>query len=105
MEIVKIPGYDARLYALRAMNQYKNVANELSDKMKRIEDAFEQYKEDTFLKNFLLNTLAVGNFMNGKTKRGDSYGFKITDIDKIYDVRSTHDSNKTLLGYIVRLLE
>jgi Formin Homology 2 Domain len=73
--------------------------------MKRIGEAFDKYKNDEVLKNFMVITLAVGNFMNGKTKRGDSYGFRLTEIDKIFDIRSSHDSNKTLIGYIVRLLE
>ena len=42
---------------------------------------------DENLKTLLLYTLAVGNYLNGNTKRCDSYGFKFSEYEKLLEVK------------------
>lgn len=73
--------------------------------MVRVAQAIQYQMEDGDLKVILTYALAVGNFLNGNTNRGDSYGFKMSEINKLIEVRSTYDSNKTILGYIISQIE
>ena len=49
----------------------------------------------------MLYILAVGNFLNGTTNRKDSYGFKLSEIDKILEIKG-FESKKSLMMYIVK---
>lgn len=48
--------------------------------------------------------LSLGNFLNGKTNRGDTYGFKIETLKKIPDMKSA-DNKSNLLQYIATFMD
>jgi hypothetical protein len=48
--------------------------------------------------------LAVGNYLNGGTRRGEAFGFKLTSLSKLTDTK-TADNKRTLLHYIVDIVE
>ena len=45
-------------------------------------------------------TLAVGNFLNDDTAKGDACGFKIDVMEKCLDIKSA-DNKSNLLMYII----
>ena len=59
---------------------------------------------DDRLVQFLEVVLAVGNYMNGGTNRGGIFGFKLSSILKLIDVRGVKISKYTLLHYIVEYI-
>ncbi len=63
-------------------------------------DAYNKQMNDNSLKTIFIYALSVGNFLNGNTNRGESYGFKLSEVEKICDIRS-FDHKKTLLQYII----
>lgn len=69
--------------------------------MRKLQLALHKQLSDENLKEILIYALAVGNFLNGNTNRKDSYGFKLSEVCKLLEIRSTYDSNKTVLGYII----
>jgi hypothetical protein len=60
--------------------------------------------QDESLKRIFHLTLVVVNFLNGNTSRGDNYGFKLSEVEKVCDVRS-FDHKKTVLQYIITKAE
>lgn len=48
--------------------------------------------------------LAVGNFINGGTRRGEAYGFRLVSITKLIDTKTT-DNKTNLLQYIAALVK
>ena len=55
------------------------------------------------LTQILSRVLALGNYLNGTSARGGAYGFKLGDLSKLVQVKSS-DSRTTLLHYLARLL-
>ena len=45
-------------------------------------------------------TLAVGNFLNDDTAKGDAWGFKVDVMEKCLDIKSA-DNKSNLLMYII----
>jgi len=63
----------------------------------------EVHKSDKF-KKLLEFVLAVGNYLNGGTARGQAYGFKLEALKKLRDTK-TADNQSTLLHYLVQLVD
>jgi len=53
---------------------------------------------------FCTITLALGNFLNGKSARGGAAGFKLITLTKLIDTKST-DNSQNLMQYTIRLCE
>ncbi len=66
--------------------------------------AVSEVEKSKKLKNILEIILAIGNYLNGSTPRGQAYGFKLEALKKLRDTKSA-DNQTTLLHYIVQLVE
>jgi hypothetical protein len=75
----------------------------LNEELKTVSTAIEQARSSTALKKVLQNVLAFGNYLNGTTARGGAYGFKLSDLSKLVQVKSG-DSKTTLLHYLARFM-
>ena len=40
------------------------------------------------MKDIMIYALAVGNFLNGNSKKDDAYGFKLSDLERVIEIRS-----------------
>lgn len=56
--------------------------------------ACKQVQESQKLKQIIELILAVGNYINGGTRRGEAYGIRLNSLAKLNDLRST-DLKKT----------
>lgn len=104
LEIIKVPSYDARLYALRSSYNYKEMHASMEKKLILLKEAYNKQMHDENLKILFYYTLSVANFLNGNTNRGDNYGFKLSEVEKVCDIRS-FDHKKTALQYIINKAE
>jgi hypothetical protein len=66
--------------------------------------AVNEVKKSPKLKKVLEVVLAVGNYLNGGTQRGQAYGFKLEVLKKLRDTKSA-DNQTTLLHYLVQLID
>ncbi len=69
--------------------------------------AHDELKRSNGFKRMLSVVLSVGNALNGGTFRGSAAGFRVEDLLKLKDTRtSISDKNgpATLLHYIVKIL-
>jgi len=48
--------------------------------------------------------LAIGNYLNGSTNRGQTYGFKLNALVKLSDVKSPKNPTFTLLNYLADII-
>ena len=48
--------------------------------------------------------MALGNYINGSTFRGGAFGFKLTSLQKMLEVKQNNGKG-TLMHYLVDLLE
>ena len=49
--------------------------------------------------------LAIGNYMNGGTTRGEAWGFKLDSLLKLVDVKSSVDSKVSLLHFVAENID
>jgi dishevelled associated activator of morphogenesis len=49
--------------------------------------------------------LAIGNYMNGSTTRGEAWGFKLDSLPKMLDVKSSVDPKVSLLHFVAQEME
>jgi len=67
--------------------------------------AIDLLKHDKRFLNMLEIILAFGNYINGGTRIGCTYGFKLSSLRNLYDVKSYKDQNVTLLHHAVEYIQ
>jgi len=78
---------------------------DVSASLTAIEGALQAVRHSRNLHTLLEIVLALGNYLNGGTNRGGTYGFKLKSLAKLSDCRSSNEHNFTLLSYLSTLLE
>eukprot|EP00028_Trichosphaerium_sp_Am-I-7-wt_P004076 CAMPEP_0168523360 /NCGR_PEP_ID=MMETSP0405-20121227/9939_1 /TAXON_ID=498012 /ORGANISM="Trichosphaerium sp, Strain Am-I-7 wt" /LENGTH=778 /DNA_ID=CAMNT_0008545223 /DNA_START=482 /DNA_END=2818 /DNA_ORIENTATION=+ len=94
------PRVNSMLYQLSFEDKVESVKRDMTE----LGDALKAIKTSTALATTLETVLAVGNYMNGQGSRGGCYGFKLSSLAKLDDVRSTTDGGMTLANFIVKML-
>jgi hypothetical protein len=61
----------------------------------------KELKENKHLKKVLELILALGNYLNGGTNKGQAHGFRPNEINKLKNTKSASDSSVTLLHFLV----
>ena len=74
------------------------------DKIIVLSKAAECLQNSKNFKFVLCAILLIGNYMNGGTKKGKAYGFKISSLTQLTRSRSV-DNKQTLLEYLYEFLE
>ncbi|KJP85684.1 hypothetical protein AK88_04661 [Plasmodium fragile] len=92
---------ESHYFALSFKEHYENTLTPLEN----ILEACEAVKNSTKLFTILFTILNVGNTLNyGDPQRGNAFGFKLTTLAKLNDIRSTTKPVKTLLQYICEII-
>ncbi|EUD68428.1 hypothetical protein C922_01451 [Plasmodium inui San Antonio 1] len=92
---------ESHYFALSFKENYENTLTPLEN----ILESCEAVKNSTKLFTILFTILNVGNTLNyGDPQRGNAFGFKLTTLPKLNDIRSTTKPVKTLLQYICEII-
>ncbi|SBT35934.1 formin 1, putative [Plasmodium ovale wallikeri] len=92
---------ESHYFALSFKENYENTLNPLE----HILESCEAVKNSTKLFTILFTILNVGNTLNyGDPQRGNAFGFKLTTLAKLNDIRSSTKPVKTLLQYICEII-
>ncbi|SBS84139.1 formin 1, putative [Plasmodium ovale curtisi] len=92
---------ESHYFALSFKENYENTLNPLEN----ILESCEAVKNSTKLFTILFTILNVGNTLNyGDPQRGNAFGFKLTTLAKLNDIRSSTKPVKTLLQYICEII-
>eukprot|EP01121_Diplochlamys_sp_Union-15-3_P020314 TRINITY_DN78_c0_g2_i1.p1 TRINITY_DN78_c0_g2~~TRINITY_DN78_c0_g2_i1.p1 ORF type:complete len:386 (+),score=87.93 TRINITY_DN78_c0_g2_i1:45-1202(+) len=105
IQLDKIPKLKTRMSCMTYKLNFPEKMAELRPALLKIDKAIRDMKRKG--KNFLKVIeiiLAIGNFLNGNTTRGNCMGFSLNSLLKINDTRTT-DNKATLMHYIVQFIE
>ena len=100
LEIMDIPRYDQRLECFIFKRKFESSVEELEGSLQIIADATKEAATSKRFVRLLEVVLKLGNFLNGGTGRGGSYGFRLDSLNKLATIKSV-DNKRTLMNYLV----
>lgn len=103
-ELITVPRLKQRLQALQAKLQFPTLVRDLQSKVAKLSSARSEIAESAEFKTILQVVLQVGNKMNHGTNRGDAKGFRLVDLTKLVQLKSSVDKSSTLLHYVARMI-
>ncbi|KAG1100788.1 hypothetical protein G6F42_017606 [Rhizopus arrhizus] len=105
--IMYIPRLADRVSCMIFRRRFKDELEEILPELDIIQMAITELKSSTKFKHVLKTVLAIGNYLNGQTIRGNARGFHLDALLKMRDTRAEGEgvSNvPTLLHYLVYFL-
>jgi len=104
LEIKDIPKLSTRLNCWAFKFKFANDVTQLLPDIDTLTLAVTEVLDSNRFKRFLSVVLAVTNFLNAKSSKKDSYGFKLKSLVKLADTKSSKN-NMSLLQYIAVFCE
>jgi hypothetical protein len=105
LTIMNIPLLTLKLKAWDFMRSFDVRFGALEESVTILETARRETRNSKKLKAIMEYVLAVGNYMNGSTSRGECFGFKLDSLNKMLDVKSSVDPKVTLMHFIQTQIE
>lgn len=102
LALSKVPQLAARLECWRFSQIFHDMYNDVNAPLTKIELATKAVHKSENFKKTLAVVLAVGNYLNGGTPRGQADGFQMESLGKL--VRLKDNDGKSLVEYVVALL-
>jgi diaphanous 1 len=103
-DIHTIKGLKLKVQAFITLQKFPEQLATLKPQIELVRGALEQLKTSTKWKGIVRMVLAIGNYINGSSTRGDAMGFKLDSLNKLRDTKTT-DNKSNLLNYLVSTLE
>ncbi|CAG8807173.1 17682_t:CDS:2, partial [Racocetra persica] len=107
-EVMEIPRLSERLECMIYRRKFEMEIFELKSQVEDLHEAYIELKSSMKFKHLLKTILAIGNFLNGSTFRGNAIGFKLDCLLKISETKALENNPKgfsTLLHYLAATLE
>ena len=99
-DLAEIPFFTLRIDCWLFREQFAELMFDLHNQIGDQTMAIDAVQESLGLRRALGALLAVGNYLNGGTKRGQADGFDLEILPKIQDVKTT-DNKSTLMDWLV----
>ena len=96
----EIPDIERRLDLWLFKESFDEVFASVCDKLKIVQRAADVLQQSTAFKQILRVILAHGNYLNGGTKKGNAYGFKMSSLRQLESIK-TSDNVLSLLQVLV----
>ena len=97
----ELPFYSQRAQSLVARAAFGNNQAEEMAVVKRVHETAKQIRESETLVRLLSMCLAIGNYLNGTSRQGGAYGFKLSGLSEMQGCKS-QDGKMTLLHYLAK---
>jgi len=97
----QLPHYAQRAEALVARAAFANAYADEFATVRRVHETASQIYESHTLQRLLARTLALGNYLNGTSRQGGAYGFKLGALAELTSCKSV-DGQLTLLHYLAK---
>lgn len=104
LAIGSLPLLEERLFANLMRLTFQTRVDQIKPKVELMRSACRQMRESQLWKRLLEAILAVGNFLNAKSGRGNAIGIRLESLLKVADTKGL-DKKTTVLSYIVQMLE
>jgi hypothetical protein len=101
---LEIEGLESRLSMQRIMLSWFDQAELIDDQLRTIEQAASELRDPLSLHSFqvlLAIILALGNYLNGSTPRGQAHGYRLEILTKLKNMKQTTQAKRTLLHFLV----
>ncbi|KAG2223934.1 hypothetical protein INT45_009386 [Circinella minor] len=106
--VMYIPRLADRVSCMIFRRRFKQELNEILAQLDVLQYAICELRESVRFKKVLRTVLAIGNYLNGHTIRGNAYGFRLDALLKMRDTRAEGEGSSntmpTLLHYLVHFL-
>jgi len=99
-----IPRVAERIRLFSFKQRFDSLLQDSQFKLVQLENAIAKLMSSHSLRKVLEIVLAIGNYMNGGTRNGGKYGFRLSTLNKLRSTKSS-DTKTTLLYYMVVLME
>jgi len=96
-----VPNLSARTAALVNRAQFSDVYRDQHEVVSRVLQTARQIRHSPSLVHLLSHTLAYGNYLNGTSRTGGAYWFKLSVLSELTSTKSV-DGTSTLLHYLAR---
>lgn len=101
---LEIEGLESRLLLQRIMLTWFDQIEVIEDQLITIKQSIEELNELEALNSLqiiLSIILAIGNYLNGSTPRGQAHGYRLEILLKLKNMKQTTQSRRNLLHYII----
>jgi diaphanous protein len=77
---------------------------DIQSQVQTFDKAIQELRNSKQFSSILELVLAIGNFFNSGSQRGQAYGFKLDSLLRLAETKTT-DNKKSLLHYFAHLME
>jgi diaphanous 1 len=102
-EVGDVPRLSERLKCVLTTFTFADALKVVREKRSIVHNAIETIKTSTKFTQVVTIVLALGNYLNGGTKKGGAHGFMLKDLEKLLQVKTT-DNKGTLMHYLSNYL-
>ena len=103
LKLCHIPNLSKKLDILLTIMEVPSQYDDIQPSVISMLEACMTLEKSSNFEKLLEYILTVGNYLNGGTTRGGAYGFKISSLGKLVNVRSC-DKKHSLLSFVVQQL-
>ena len=104
LEVNAVPALQQRLKAFRFKTEYDTKKSEIKPDIANIHAACKQVRASEKFRVLLEIILSLGNFLNQGGNKGQAWGYKLRDLQKLADAKTT-DNKATLMVVLVELVQ
>ena len=103
-KISTVKGLKLKVQAYITFKKFPLQREGLQPQIESVANAITQVRDSAKFKSIMRFVLAIGNYINGSSNRGNAMGFKLDSLNKLRDTKTT-DNKSNLLNYLVQTLE
>ena len=106
--LVDIPRLEQRLKIHSIILSWEDDADLFADDLDIVVNTVAEFQAPACqqsLVHFLALILAIGNYLNGGTARGQAYGLKLDALVKLVNIKKTSSNKETLMHFLVEHYE
>ncbi|CAA0838269.1 Formin-like protein 14 [Striga hermonthica] len=103
LELMKVPRVESKLRVFAFTITFASQVEDLKRNLNTINDASQEVKESSKLRQIMQTILTLGNALNQGTARGSAVGFKLDSLLKLSDTRA-RNNKMTLMHYLCKIL-
>ncbi|PIO68283.1 hypothetical protein TELCIR_09934 [Teladorsagia circumcincta] len=104
-EMAQIPRFEPRLRSLYIIRTFQERFDCLTPHIQSVTKASSAISSSKKFKQLLALVLALGNHLNYGKRNGNAFGFDLTSLNRLSDVKFSHRSDRTLLHYVLQVVE
>ncbi|KAJ3451528.1 protein diaphanous [Anaeramoeba flamelloides] len=100
IEMAEMPNFLNKLNSWYCQRTFDEKIKKINEMNENVLSACTELRSSKSLKTTLSVILAIGNYLNGGTFRGGAYGFKLSSLPKLYNVKGNDIDSPNLLHYL-----